>query len=236
MDRMRSLLGHSDRLGGCAFGTGNFMKNILLITAAGIAALSWSFAACADSEGAFVQASAGQSQVRSRNSTAYGVLGGYRWAVDRRLYLGLEGGYMRLGREHDSFDYATTLTDITGPHAFTGRTEGKIKDEALLLGVNGKWELPAHYFITAHAGIARYREDQHLRFTGTRDGVPTEGGSDQYSYYDSSYYAGLGFGYDFSQQVSLTFTYDHYAPRYEAHGIKETVKFNTYAAALGFRF
>jgi hypothetical protein len=233
---MHGLQGHSDRFGGSAFGTGNFMKNVLLLAAAGVAALTTSFAALADSEGAFVQASAGRSSTSDRDSNAFGLLGGYRWAVDKPFYLGLEGGYVSLGRDHASTDYSIAFTDITGPHTLTGSTRGTIKNEALLIGVNGKWELPAQYFITAHAGIARYRNNQHLHYAGNLDGAATEGGSDRYSYYDTNYYAGLGFGYDFSRQVSLTFTYDHYAPGYEAYGVKEKIKFDAYAAAVEFRF
>lgn len=212
------------------------MKNVLLLAAAGIAAMSTSFAACADSQGAFVQANVGHTNTDLSNSSAYGVLGGYRWAVDAPFYLGVEGGYMNLNRAHSTFDDTVSFTDITGAHTLASQSRIKSKDEALLIGVNGKWELPGQYFISAHAGVARYRNDIRVHATGTLDGLPTDGFNDRYRYYDTTYYAGLGFGYDFTPQVSLSFTYDHYAPRYEAFGIKEHVKFDTYGASVGFRF
>jgi len=214
------------------------MKNVLLLAMASIAALSTSVVARADSQGAFVQANVGHANANTSgsSSTAYGALGGYRWAVDAPFYLGVEGGYVNLNRAHFTSDSAFPITDITGPHTLTSHSRIKSKDEAVLLGVNGKWELPGQYFVTAHTGVARYRNNIHVQATGTLDGVPTEGFNDRYSYYDTNYYAGVGFGYDFSPQVSLSFTYDHYAPRYAAFGIKETVNLDMYAAAVEFRF
>jgi hypothetical protein len=212
------------------------MKNVLLLAAVSIAALSTSLVACADSQGAFVQANVGHANTSGSSSTAYDVLGGYRWAVDAPFYLGVEGGYVNLNRVHFTSDSTYALTDITGPHTLASHTRGTSKNEAVLLGVNAKWELPGQYFITAHTGVARYRNNIHVQATGTLDGVPTEGFNDRYSYYDTNYYAGIGFGYGFSPQVSLSFNYDHYAPRYEAYGIKETVKFDMYAAAVEYRF
>lgn len=212
------------------------MKKALLLVAAGTVAFSTSFAALADSQGAFVQAGVGHSDSDARSSSTYGVLGGYRWAVRAPFYLGVEGGYVNLNRSNSTFSNTFAITDVTGPHTLTSRTRARMKNEALLLGVSAKWELSGQYFVTAHGGIARYRNDIHAHSNGTLDGVPTEGFSDRYRYYDTNYYAGLGFGYDFNPQVSLSFTYDHYQPRYEAFGIKETVKFDTYGAAVEFRF
>jgi hypothetical protein len=212
------------------------MKNVFVLAAAGIAALSIPYAAYADSQAAFLQANVGHTNTDARNSTAYGVLGGYRWAVDEPFYLGVEGGYVNLDRAHFRDDSTISFTDPTGPHTLTSHSRGKSTNEALLLGVNGKWELPGQYFITAHAGLARYRDDIRVHASGTLDGVATEGFSDRYRYYDTSYYAGLGFGYDFNRQVSLSFNYDHYEPRYEEFGIKETVKFDTYGMGVEFRF
>ena len=221
---------------GCRIGTGNFMKNVLLLAAAGIAAISTSFVACADSQGTFVQANVGHTNTDLNNSTSYGVLGGYRWAVDAPFYLGVEGGYTNLNRNNFTSRGSLDVVDMTGPHTLAGQSRIKSKNEALLLGVNGKWELPAQYFITAHAGVARYRDDVNVHSTGTLDGRPTDGSHDHYRFYDTNYYAGVGFGYDFSPQVSLSFNYDHYAPQYETFGIKDKVKFDSYSAGVEFRF
>jgi hypothetical protein len=235
---MRCPKGLTGYLVGSRTGTGNFMKNVLLISAAVAAALSISWAAYADSQGAFVQANIGRTNANAnaKDSSGYGALGGYRWAVDAPFYLGVEGGYMNLSRQTFTARTGVDFVDATGAHTLTGESRIKSKNEALLLGVNGKWELPAQYFITAHAGVARYRNDVQIHSTGTLDGQPTDGSHDHFRYYDTSYYAGVGFGYDFNPQVSLSFNYDHYAPQYEAFGIKDKVKFDAYSAAVEFRF
>lgn len=212
------------------------MKNVLLLTAAAVAALSTSSAVFADSQGAFVQANVGHANSNVKSSSAYGVLGGYRWTVDAPFYLGMEGGYMNLNHSHFTYNNTLVTTDIVGPHTLTSQSRVSSKNEALLLGVNGKWELPGRYFITAHAGVARYRNVVRVHSTGTLDGLPTDGFHDRYRYYDTNYYAGIGFGYDFNPQVSLSFNYDHYAPRYEAFGVKEDVNFDAYGMAAEFRF
>lgn len=212
------------------------MKSALLLIAAGITACSVSSAACADNEGAFVQATLGRANTDAKDSTVYGVLSGYRWEINKPFYLGLEGGYVSLNRTNFRDDRTISFVDPAGQHTLTSQSRLKQRNEALLLGVNGKWELPGRYFITAHAGMARYRQDIRVRANGILDGVATDGFNDRHRYYDTSYYAGVGFGYDFNERVSLSFTYDHYEPRYEEFGIKESFKFNTYGGAVELRF
>ena len=214
------------------------MKNVLLISAAIIAALSTSYAAHADSQGAFIQGNFGRTNTNANdnNSSGYGALGGYRWAVDAPFYLGLEGGYAELNRNHFTARSDFDFVDMSGAHTLASQSRIKGKNEAILLGVNGKWELPARYFITAHAGVARYRNDVRIHSTGTLDGQPTDGSHDHYRYYDTSYYAGIGFGYDFSPQLGMSFNYDHYAPRYDVAGYKYKAKFDSYTAGVEFRF
>ena len=212
------------------------MKNVLLLVEASAAVFSVHSTARAESAGAYVQATAGHVDSDASNGSTYGVLGGYRWAVDAPFYLGVEGGYVNLGRSHLRSGSTISFTDATGPHTLSSQSRGRGKNEALLLGINAKWELPGQYYLTAHAGVARYRAQTRVRSTGVLDGVPTEGFSDRFRAYDTNYYAGIGFGYDFESVVSLGITYDHYAPRYESMGFKETVKFDTYGASLGFRF
>jgi hypothetical protein len=212
------------------------MKNRLTITTLVAVALATSFTASADSQGAFVSAGAGHSNATPGNSRAYDVMGGYRWEVDRPFYLGVEGGYVDLSRIKRTFDSSDAFTDITGPHTLTSHSRTRATNKGLLLGVNGKWELPGNYFIVAHAGVARYRDELRYRDTGTLDGVPTEGFGGKYRFYSTNYYAGAGFGYNFSPQVGLSFMYDRYAPRYEGFQQKTTVNFDTWSAAVEFRF
>lgn len=212
------------------------MKNVLLLVAASAAVFSVHSTARAESAGAFAQATAGHVDSDASSGSTYGLSGGYRWAVDAPFYLGVEGGYVNLWRSRLRYDRTLSFTDVTGPHTLSSQSRGRGKTEALLLGINAKWELPGQYYLTAHAGVARYREQTRSHSTGVLDGVPTEGFSDRFRTYDTNYYAGIGFGYDFDSGLSLGIAYDHYAPTYESMGFKKTVKFDTYGVSLGFRF
>src|SRR3954466_10654804 len=113
---MRCPKGLTGYLVGSRTGTGNFMKNVLLISAAVAAALSISWAAYADSQGAFVKANIGRTNANAnaKDSSGYGALGGYRWAVDAPFYLGVEGGYMNLSRQTFTARTGVDFVDATG--------------------------------------------------------------------------------------------------------------------------
>jgi hypothetical protein len=105
-----------------------------------------------------------------------------------------------------------------------------------MLGVNARWDLTRQLFLTAHSGIARYRNETHDHSTWSIDGGQVASPSSRYRVYDTNYYAGLGLGYDISSRISITLTYDHYAPRYASFGFKSTYISNTYSGGVELRF
>jgi hypothetical protein len=199
-------------------GTGNFMKKVLSATTFAFAIAFASPIIHAEGSGAFVSIDAGRSRLdvsklefADRTDTAYGVLGGYRWPVTRTFALGIEGGYAYLGKAKDHSTSAYTLQGIDGPHALRGDDRRYDKSQALMLGVNIRWELPAHWAVTAHGGRARYRTnfviDSQFSFDNLSD-------ADHYDakHTSNDFYYGFGVGYDVTKQFGLTTTYDRYSP------------------------
>jgi len=113
----------------------------------------------AEGSGAFVSVDAGRSRLavselefKDRADTAYAVLGGYRWAATQSLALGVEGGYAYLGKAKDQSSSAYTLQGVDGPHQLRGDDYRYDESRAAMLGMNVRWELPAHWAVTAHGG------------------------------------------------------------------------------------
>lgn len=195
------------------------MKRLALIAAATAALLS-SFAALADSAsvtqtGAFVSITGGKSHFNvdrdayarypseDRNSTGFGVLGGYRWVVARPFALGVEAGYVHLG--------STTWKAHYGGLSVQYDDRDKTKVSAFLAGVNGKWDLPYDFTVTAHAGVAHVRAKGEFTQTGGWIIQPPSTTRDHHSWSGNRIYGGVGFGYDFNENVGLTLSYDRYS-------------------------
>ncbi|QWT19832.1 porin family protein [Bacillus sp. NP157] len=213
------------------------MQKVLLSVAAATALSLASFSAAAvTQQGAFVSVNGGSSHYSvshtsfdDNNDTAFGALAGYRWVVDRPFSLGVEVGYVDLGSMKASDDYS-----------FPGQTDvykAKFKGQALLVGANGKWDLPHGFTITAHAGLAHSR----VKYSISEYVSPSQPGyTPYYSNHDSNdngVYGGLGFGYDFNENLGLTLVYDHYATKAEnITGDKRTVNVGVTGLSLEYRF
>lgn len=212
------------------------MQKVLLSVAAAAALSCVSFSAAAVTQnGAFISVNGGSSHYSvshtsfdDNNDTAFGAVTGYRWVVDRPFSLGVEAGYVYLGEQKAS---GRLVGD--GYHV---DYRDKFKGEAILLGANGKWDLPHGLTITARAGFAhsRAKYDSESTYVGCC-------GSQDYWYHndsnDNGVYGGLGFGYDFNENFGITLTYDHYALKAEdITGDKRTVNVGVTGAALEYRF
>lgn len=197
------------------------MKRLALTIFAATALFS-SFAALADSAsvtqtGAFVSITGGKSHFsvdrdaggdarhpsEDRNSTGFGVLGGYRWVVARPFALGVEAGYVRLGD--------TTWKAHYGGLSLQYDDRDRTKVSAFLAGINGKWDLPYDFTITAHAGVAHVRAKGDFTETGGLIFVPSTTAHIQHSWSGNRLYGGVGFGYDFDENFGLTLNYDRYS-------------------------
>lgn len=163
----------------------------LALTAAGLtAAPAISHAAEGDNGGFFINGGIGQSNLSkdayNDNDTGYDANIGYRWAINPNVALGIEGGYTDLGSFGPNSAYAGF------PNAkFSGWTAG----------VNGHFNLTPQWYISGRAGL--FRADVKGAIAGTTPPVYVDDTS-------TKYYAGAGFGYDFSNNFSLGLNYDYY--------------------------
>lgn len=199
------------------------MKRLSLSIVAATALFS-SFAALAESAsvtqtGAFVSVTGSKSHFdvdrdryamfpqTDRESTAFGALVGYRWVVARPFAFGVEAGYMHLGN--------TTWKALYGGLSIHNNVRQKTKANAFLVGVNGKWDLPYDLTVTARIGVAHIRAKSDLTETITVSNVltpvPAFTKRSHPSWSGNRVYGGVGVGYDFSENVGLTLSYDRYS-------------------------
>ena len=170
------------------------MRNTLLALALATAGLAvaplYSHAAENGNGGFFVNGNVGQSNlskgVYDDNDTAYGVNLGYRWAINPNVALGIEGGYTDLGK----FGAKNGVTGLPGAEV-SGWTAG----------VNGHFNLTPAWYVSGRTGL----------FRGDVKGTYLAGTTPVYVDDTSTkYYAGAGFGYDFSNNLSVGLNYDYY--------------------------
>ncbi|RYD14190.1 MAG: porin family protein [Lysobacteraceae bacterium] len=180
------------------------MKNTLIaIALAATGALGVSAAHAADNHnGFFINGHVGQSNVDKGlyddDDTAFGGNVGYRWAVSPNVLLGVEGGYVDLGKAAPNGGNPIGTSDI-----------GSAEIDGWTVGVNGHFNLTDNWYLSGRAGL--FRSDlKGSYFEGTTP-VRVDGSS-------NDWYAGAGFGYDFSNNFSLGLNYDYY--RTEKAGLK----------------
>ena len=143
--------------------------------------------------GFFVNGNVGRSNldkgVYNDDDTGYGANIGYRWALNPNVALGIEGGYTDLGK----FDPRSSVDGLG-----TGRASVK----GWTAGVNGHFNITPQWYLSGRAGLFRADiKGGYLDATGTA--VNIDDTSDKY-------YAGAGFGYDFSNNFSVGLNYDYY--------------------------
>lgn len=175
------------------------MKKTLLaiaLTSAGLFAASAASAQdmSAGNGGWFLNGNVGQASLDhgpyNDDTTGYALNGGYRWAFNPSVALGAEVGYNDLGNIHakNIFRSGPVLQDDKSQlHGWTA-------------GVNGHFNLSPNWYVSARTGL--------YSWTGhglSNDVDPVRKGLD-----DTSWYAGAGVGYDFSNNVSVGINYDHY--------------------------
>jgi opacity protein-like surface antigen len=126
--------------------------------------------------------------------TGYGVDVGYRWTLTPSMALGVEGGY-------------TNLSSI-GTH---GLPAPPVKVDGWSLGVNGRLNLSPNWYISGRGGF--FRADLQFSYHIETSMSPPDAPSYQVVNFDATsnrYYAGAGFGYDFSSNFSIGLNYDYY--------------------------
>lgn len=147
-----------------------------------------------DKGGFFINGNVGKANVDDGlyddSDTGYGVNAGYRWSVSPGFAIGLEGGYQNLGT------YSAKSNRLP-PDVIAG--DAKLK--GWTAGVNGHFNLSDNWYLSGRAGL--FRAD--LRGDYLVAGAPVR--VDDTS---NKWYAGAGFGYDFSNNFSVGLNYDHY--------------------------
>jgi OmpA-OmpF porin, OOP family len=214
--------------------------NKVLLSAATAAALSFaSFsAAAATKDGFFINVNGGNAHYDVKHSDGFdksdhaiGGVVGYRWVVDRPFSIGVEGGYTSLGKMVYSDVYRDDYYNYSDEYKAT------FKGKAVLVGMNGKWDLPNNLTITARVGVAHTRTTAKVNYYVNDDGRNYSYNLGHSNDTDNGIYAGLGFGYDFSPHFGITLTYDHYAFKAgSAINDESTVNVGVFGGALEYRF
>ena len=173
------------------------MKNTafaIALSAAGLfAAPVLTHAANGDNGGFFVNGMIGQSNLDkgayNDSDTGYGGNVGYRWALSPAVAIGLEGGYTYLGKY-----------DPKSGFEGTGLPRAEVK--GWNVGANGHFNITPQWYISGRAGW--FRPEVKGGFFDAA-GLPV-------SVDDTSnkWYAGAGFGYDFTNNFSVGLNYDYY--------------------------
>jgi OOP family OmpA-OmpF porin/outer membrane immunogenic protein len=165
----------------------------LAASAVALPVLSQAQSADQGAGGFFINGQVGRSELDkglyNDNDTGYGANVGYRWAFTPNVAIGVEGGYTKLG----SFD----------PKANVDVPAGRADVKGWNLGLNGHFNLTPNWYVSARGGY----------FRGDVQGAYFTSPSTPAVYVSSTsnkYYAGAGFGYDFSRNVSVGLNYDYY--------------------------
>ena len=181
------------------------MKNTVFaiaLAAAGLAAapgLSVAQEGNAGNSAFFINGNIGQSSLSKNvyddDDVGYIINGGYRWAFSPNVAIGIEGGYTDLGKfkTKDSFSSA-------------GIPDAKIS--GWTLGANGHFNLNPNWYISARGGF--FRADVKGAYYPGNSYGGTPGTLTYVDDTSTKYYAGAGFGYDFSNNFSVGLNYDYY--------------------------
>ena len=183
---------------------------IVLALALGLAGMTAIPAAMAD--GLFINGNIGQSDLKRGDydkDTAFAINGGYRWGA-----FGLEAGYNDFGTFENKFT----------------RSGATLKDEIDLtgwnLGVNGKVNFAENWYVSGRAGLFRWDADATLNpLLGTGPRV-------KYGEKGTDWYAGVGVGYDVSQNFGVGLAFD----RFKADGKVTEYTTNRTSVTAEYRF
>ena len=216
------------------------MKIITLAAFGGALALASATASATSSVGNFfINAGIGQAQYHvgrtdglgyklDEKDTAGALRFGYAWHVSHDFDLGVEGGYVDLGKLVASYHYENTdATYFVDEHADLNAT-------GWLAGVNGKFNFADHWYVSARAGWLRSSADATYRYSETGYvGEYASGSAD-----GDGWYGGVGVGYDFTRDFSLGLNFDNYHAKAKINNALGTVDSNigTYTVTAEFRF
>ncbi len=167
-------------------------------------------------DGWYVDGQVGRTQMNNDwydgHDTGYQLTGGYRWAVGQSALVGVEGGYNDLGN-----------IDIDPGNIFNNkdvynRTSSEL--HGWMLGGNGHFNLTPNWYVSARAGLYQWKGH----------GLSNNKNPLDRSLSKTDWYSGVGFGYDFSNNMSVGLNYDYY------HADKDNVDLSTDMVSVGAEY
>ncbi|HEX7338332.1 MAG TPA: porin family protein [Rhodanobacteraceae bacterium] len=188
----------------------------LAIATAGMLALPAAFAQTAPThhDGWFVNGQVGQTHINNSlydgHDTGYQLTGGYRWALGQNVLLGVEGGYNDLG--NIDVDHAFTSKDVFN------RSQSEL--HGWMLGANGHFNINPNWYVSARAGLYQWKGH----------GLSNNSNPLRRSLDKTDWYSGVGFGYDFANNVSVGLNYDYY------HAKKDRLDLSTGMVSVGAEY
>jgi outer membrane autotransporter protein len=188
------------------------------LAAAGVVAVPAAFAQSTSAptaqQGWYVDADVGYGQVdkgpyQSNGDAIGGIKGGYRFAISPQTSVGVEAGYQYLGRiDARASSDASLRSKLYGP----------------TLGANLRYNFTPNWYGEVRGG-AFYAQGQGL----------TDGANPNYQRFDRTrYYAGVGVGYNVTQNWSVGVNYDYYDGSNRNHGVQ--LQTNAYTVSAEYRF
>ena len=145
-------------------------------------------------DGWFVNGNVGRTSIDhgayDDHDTGYALNGGYRWAVNPSVALGVEAGYNDLGNIHAKNVF----------HNDPVLEHGRSQLHGWTAGVNGHFNVTPNWYVSARTGIYGWKGHGL-----SNNENPIRKGLD-----DTSWYAGAGVGYDFSNNISVGLNYDYF--------------------------
>ncbi|WP_205746122.1 MULTISPECIES: porin family protein [Dyella] len=174
------------------------MKKSLLalaLAAAGLAVVPAAFAQNApDNGGWFINGNVGRTSIDKGpyddSDTGYAINGGYRWAITPRFALGAEVGYNDLGNIH--------VKNIFNSNDVVDK--GKSQLHGWTAGANARFNIDPQWYISGRAGLYSWKGH----------GLSNDVNPVRKSLDDTSWYGGVGFGYNFTNNVSVGLNYDYF--------------------------
>jgi OOP family OmpA-OmpF porin/outer membrane immunogenic protein len=128
--------------------------------------------------------------------TGYGVVGGYRWQIGEKIGVGAEAGYADLGnfRVKNVFN-SKSVNQRSTVNALRG----------WMAGANGRVNLVPQWYISARGGYFRANDNNYYNKLGQDAGLKSGGRPGR-----GGWYAGVGTGWDISEQVGVGVQYDYF--------------------------
>lgn len=189
------------------------MKKLVIATvvALSLGTVPW-VASASSAAGTFLRVEGGQARYdisKTRNDNrlapAYGLSAGYRWNVSTPVALGVEAGYMTMGKLDDRL--SGVLYDTSGAKR-NGLLRTEVGTRAYLLGANARWAVANKWSLTGRVGIAHVRT--RLWASLEAEGFKAEG---RKVLLKNSPYVGVGVNYAVSSSIDLGINVTSYSSK-----------------------